>query len=382
MPKAAAADSPALASLANFHQLPLPLRINKSSCRSVQRYHFVKSLKPASGQDAEDGDGDERPRTLVVANFDGTAADLQLVYGRYGAIDRVDVGNKRQAATEKGVGRVVFEEAVAVRKVLQQTLRQAQANSQQVAADEEEAEEVAATAANQDSSDEDEEDGWETTESADKPAPPPLLGINKWLTEYFAQRPGIRCTSTCSCCLVLRLLLLLLLLLLLPLLLLLKSDPVTDKLLVAHPGPEGLQALADSELAAYDERRKEADRRANEMADMPDEDGFVKVIRRRNGRGSQSDSSVTVRGTKLEAANGAAAKAVARGAGQFGDFYKFQKRERADEEKESLKRKFAADRERVFQAKQARKKRESDDAASAAKRKAVAAVAASLDDDE
>ena len=45
-----------------------------------------------------------------------------------------------------------------------------------------------------------------------------------------------------------------------------------------------MQRLADTELDAYDSRRREADRIAEEMADMPDEDGFVKVIRRRKGR--------------------------------------------------------------------------------------------------
>jgi hypothetical protein len=34
-------------------------------------------------------------------------------------------------------------------------------------------------------------------------------------------------------------------------------------------------------LARADARRREADRLAEAMADMPDEDGFVKIVRRR-----------------------------------------------------------------------------------------------------
>ena len=181
---------PQLLSLANFYQLPLPLRLNKSSCRSLQRYHFIKSLKPISNASLDD----ERERTLLIANFDGTPSDLQIIYGRYGTIARVDVGNKRQTAVEKGVGRVVFDSSCAVRNVLDQSLRQAQANSQQVAADEEEAEEAAAAVVaniHVGSSDED-DDGWATADAdaEDEPIPPPPNGIKKWLTEYYAQRPG------------------------------------------------------------------------------------------------------------------------------------------------------------------------------------------------
>ena len=86
---------------ASFIQLPLPLRANGGLCSSFQRYHYVKPLKAAelgAGEGGDTGAVDERLRTLLIANFDGTDADLRLVYGRYGAIERVDVGLSRIVA--------------------------------------------------------------------------------------------------------------------------------------------------------------------------------------------------------------------------------------------------------------------------------------------
>jgi hypothetical protein len=324
-----------LPSLGGFLQLPLPLRLNRGAHAAVRRYHFVKQLKAASGGGGggwsdvklgqpEAGEGepedeaDERLRTILVANFDGTESDLRRVYSQFGEIESVNPG--KGEPTQKGIGRVVFADTATVNAVMQLTAREAVSAAAAVADAEDDLDDDAdaAAQAGSDGADED-DDGFQVVGSQDEgeeaeaeaEAARAPSGFRKWYQEHLTDRPGV----------------------------------------------ESLQSYCDGALSGYDYRRQEAERAADAARNVPDEDGFI-TVSHRSRRNTHTDGSVHVKAASAGSAAAAERRLKAKGPNgaerTFSDFYRFQTRARREDELTSLRTRFAADKEKILRAKSLR----------------------------
>jgi hypothetical protein len=322
-----------LPSLGGFLQLPLPLRLNRGAHAAVRRYHFVKQLKAASGGGGggwsdvklgqpEAGEGepededDERLRTILVANFDGTESDLRRVYSQFGEIESVNPG--KGEPTQKGIGRVVFADTATVNAVMQLTAREAVSAAAAVADAEDDLDDDAdaAAQAGSDGADED-DDGFQVVgsqdegEEAEAEAARAPSGFRKWYQEHLTDRPGV----------------------------------------------ESLQSYCDGALSGYDYRRQEAERAADAARNVPDEDGFI-TVSHRSRRNTHTDGSVHVKAASAGSAAAAERRLKAKGPNgaerTFSDFYRFQTRARREDELTSLRTRFAADKEKILRAKSLR----------------------------
>ena len=126
-----------------------------------------------------------------------------------------------------------------------------------------------------------------------------------------------------------------------------------------RPGVVALQSYCDDVLAGYDVRRKENERAAKALLNVPDEDGFITVTSggRRN---THSDGTVQVKAATAGSA-AAAERRIAKNGGvangaerTFSDFYRFQTRARREDELSSLRTKFEADKQKIVRAKERR----------------------------
>ena len=311
-----------LAELGGFIQIPLPLRLAGPAHEVVRRFHFVKRLKSDTT-----GADESRGRTILIANFDGIGADLRRVYEAYGDVEYVSCG--KSGPTSKGIARVVFQTADAVENVMGLHIERADEEVERVADLEEQlADGVAASAQNASAQNDDADDcdgEWQTQDAVDiegdktegvgegvGPGDTPC-GLPKWLSEYFGARPGL----------------------------------------------EELQRRIDAQMAAYDARQQEEERRADAARNVPDEDGFITVSRRAR-RNTHTDGVVHVKAGSAASAIAAEAAATAalmkEGTVQGGltDFYKFQVRAKREDQIDDLRKKFQQDRVRLARAREMR----------------------------
>ncbi len=322
-----------LPGLGGFVQLPVPLRLNRGAHGVLRRYHFVKQLKAASSAGGDSGGGwssvtslgpeqeepreedDVRLRTILVANFDGTESDLRRIYSHFGQIESANPG--KGEATQKGIGRVVFEDAATVDRVMQLTAREAAAATAAVADAEDDLDDASAAAVETADENADEDDGFQTVGSdgevedeAEVAARVPS-GFRKWYQEHLSDRPGA----------------------------------------------DALNEYCDRALAGYDHRRKEAERAAEAARNVPDEDGFI-TVSHRSRRNTHTDGNVHVKAASAGSAAAAERRLKAKGPGgaerTFDDFYRFQTRRRREDELSSMRTKFEADKQKIARAKSMR----------------------------
>jgi len=124
-----------------------------------------------------------------------------------------------------------------------------------------------------------------------------------------------------------------------------KIPPLGSKRYATHhalryPDPAALQASVDTFMSAFNAREEEAARLGKRQRNVPDEDGFVTVVR---GGGRTGPA-------RKEEAEERRAKEVEKEEKkkrEMGDFYRFQMRERRKEEQGELVRRFDEDRRRV-----------------------------------
>ncbi|KAJ1819839.1 hypothetical protein LPJ56_003565 [Coemansia sp. RSA 2599] len=118
----------------------------------------------------------------------------------------------------------------------------------------------------------------------------------------------------------------------------------------ARPPADLLKAEVDSCMAKFQEAQYERDRMLAQKQNVPDEDGFVTVVRRgRNTRNSDGKNAV-VAATVDEAREAASRKKEV----LFGNMYRFQVRERKRDQLAELRRKFEEDKEKIARMRQAR----------------------------
>ncbi|KAJ2234693.1 hypothetical protein H4R99_004014 [Coemansia sp. RSA 1722] len=118
----------------------------------------------------------------------------------------------------------------------------------------------------------------------------------------------------------------------------------------ARPPAELLKADVDGYMAKFQEAQFERDRMLAQKQNVPDEDGFITVVRRgRNTRNSDGKNAV-VAATVEEAREAAVKKKEV----LFGNMYRFQVRERKRDQLAELRKKFEEDKEKIARMRQAR----------------------------
>ncbi|KAJ2498163.1 hypothetical protein GGH96_004533 [Coemansia sp. RSA 1972] len=118
----------------------------------------------------------------------------------------------------------------------------------------------------------------------------------------------------------------------------------------SRPPLDLLKTEVDSFMAKFEESQYERDRMLAQQQNVPDEDGFVTVVRR--GRHTKNtDGAVSVKVLSAEDAREAGAK---KKEVVFGNMYKFQMRERKNNQLVELRKKFEEDKERIARMRQAR----------------------------
>ncbi|KAJ1647312.1 hypothetical protein J3B02_004335 [Coemansia erecta] len=118
----------------------------------------------------------------------------------------------------------------------------------------------------------------------------------------------------------------------------------------ARPPADLLKTDVDSYMAKFQEAQYERDRMLAQQQNVPDEDGFITVVRRgRNTRNSDGKNAV-VAATAEEAREAAAKKKDI----VFGNMYRFQVRERKRDQLAELRKKFEEDKEKIARMRQAR----------------------------
>ncbi|KAJ1667388.1 hypothetical protein IW140_000899 [Coemansia sp. RSA 1813] len=117
----------------------------------------------------------------------------------------------------------------------------------------------------------------------------------------------------------------------------------------AQPPIALLKTEVDSYMAKFEEAQYERDRMLTQQQNVPDADGFVTVMRRgRNTR--NNDGSVFVTAASVEEAREAGRKKVT----TFGNMYRFQMRERKNDQLLELRKKFEEDKEKITRMRQSR----------------------------
>ena len=107
-----------------------------------------------------------------------------------------------------------------------------------------------------------------------------------------------------------------------------------------YPDPAVLQQIVDESLSAYDERIELETLARRKIANEPDEDGFVTVV-----RNTRAKPPPTVE--ELEERKRIAKEASEKGT--YKDFYRFQQREVKKEEMQNLLNNFEEDKRKVQQ---------------------------------
>ncbi|KAI8326082.1 hypothetical protein GQ54DRAFT_295011 [Martensiomyces pterosporus] len=118
----------------------------------------------------------------------------------------------------------------------------------------------------------------------------------------------------------------------------------------ARPPTEMLKKEVDLYMAKFEEAQYERERLLSQQQNVPDDDGFITVIR--HGRKNKNtDGTATVTAATLESARAAGQKKkqVA-----FGNMYRFQMRERKKDQLMELRRKFEEDKEKIARMRQSR----------------------------
>ncbi|KAJ2134201.1 hypothetical protein IW136_004731, partial [Coemansia sp. RSA 678] len=118
----------------------------------------------------------------------------------------------------------------------------------------------------------------------------------------------------------------------------------------SRPPLDLLKTEVDSFMAKFEESQYERDRMLAQQQNVPDADGFVTVVRR--GRHTKNtDGAVSVKVLSAEDAREAGAK---KKEVVFGNMYKFQMRERKNNQLVELRKKFEEDKVRIARMRQAR----------------------------
>ncbi|KAJ2401645.1 hypothetical protein GGI23_001263 [Coemansia sp. RSA 2559] len=118
----------------------------------------------------------------------------------------------------------------------------------------------------------------------------------------------------------------------------------------AQPPTDVLKAEVDSYMAKFEEAQYERERMLTQEQNVPDADGFVTVIRRgRNTRNNDGSAFVTAASVDEAREAGRKKKDVA-----FGNMYRFQMRERKNDQLLELRKKFEEDKEKIARMRQSR----------------------------
>ncbi|KAJ2784196.1 hypothetical protein H4R18_001251 [Coemansia javaensis] len=118
----------------------------------------------------------------------------------------------------------------------------------------------------------------------------------------------------------------------------------------ARPPADLLKAEVDSFMAKFEESQYERERMLSQQHNTPDADGFITVVRRgRNTRNGDSGANVGA----MSAADAREAAAKKKNV-VFGNMYRFQMRERKNNQLLELRKKFEEDKERIARMRQSR----------------------------
>ena len=111
---------------------------------------------------------------------------------------------------------------------------------------------------------------------------------------------------------------------------------------IERPSSQILQDEVDKYMEIFDETRKKAQEAIEAASQLPDEDGFVKVVRtgRRRHVNRQGDLTVT-------AASAAVTRKLASQEKTISNFYRFQVRQAKEQQLKELKRKFEEDKRKI-----------------------------------
>ncbi|KAJ2721511.1 hypothetical protein GGI07_003911 [Coemansia sp. Benny D115] len=118
----------------------------------------------------------------------------------------------------------------------------------------------------------------------------------------------------------------------------------------SRPPGDLLKKEVDSYMAAFEEAQYERERMLTQQQNVPDEDGFITVVRRgRNTKNSDGANAVLAASTDEAREAGERKKEVL-----FGNMYRFQVRERKRDQLSDLRKKFEEDKERIARMRQTR----------------------------
>ncbi|KAJ1732481.1 hypothetical protein LPJ61_002017 [Coemansia biformis] len=118
----------------------------------------------------------------------------------------------------------------------------------------------------------------------------------------------------------------------------------------ARPPADLLKTEVDSFMAKFEESQYERERMLSQQHNVPDADGFVTVVHRgRHTKNSDGSGSVTAASAANAREAGARKKEVV-----FGNMYRFQVRERKNNQLQELRKKFEEDKARIARMRQTR----------------------------
>ncbi|KAI9480079.1 SSU rRNA processing protein [Coemansia mojavensis] len=118
----------------------------------------------------------------------------------------------------------------------------------------------------------------------------------------------------------------------------------------SRPPAELLKTEVDSYMEKFEAAQYERDRMLSQQQNVPDEDGFITVVRRgRHTKNTDGSVSVTAASADDARAAGSKKKEVL-----FGNMYRFQMRERKNNQLLELRKKFEQDKEKIARMRQAR----------------------------
>ncbi|KAJ2454118.1 hypothetical protein EV183_001720 [Coemansia sp. RSA 2336] len=118
----------------------------------------------------------------------------------------------------------------------------------------------------------------------------------------------------------------------------------------SRPPVELLKTEVDSYMENFEAAQYERDRMLSQQQNVPDEDGFITVVRRgRHTKNTDGSVSVTAASADDARAAGSKKKEVL-----IGNMYRFQMRERKNNQLQELRKKFEQDKEKIARMRQAR----------------------------
>ncbi|KAJ3186601.1 Ribosomal RNA-processing protein 7 A [Gaertneriomyces sp. JEL0708] len=121
--------------------------------------------------------------------------------------------------------------------------------------------------------------------------------------------------------------------------------------LTSRPKLADLQQVTDVSLVAFEDAEREAALEAERRRNMPDEDGFVTVMRGRGRKNMNADGH----GASVAATSAEEAKKLKPKKKELVDFYRFQMRESKRNQLADLRRKFEEDKQRIAALKASRR---------------------------